>query len=114
MANDIANPDAGLSPVIEIAAGKLRGWSSGGIYSFKGIPYGISPAGRNRFMPPQPPLPWAGVRDAIAYAGRAWQSPNRAKRRQVLETLLGPVFSDFCICPISAAPLGHIRAMPGC
>jgi para-nitrobenzyl esterase len=90
MANDIANLDAGLSPVIEIAAGKLRGWSSAGIYSFKGIPYGTSPAGRNCFMPPQRPLPWAGVRDAIAYAGRAWQFPNRAKRRPVLETLLGP------------------------
>ena len=90
MANDIANPDAGLSPAIEIAAGKLRGWSSAGIYSFKGIPYGASPAGRNRFMLPQPPLPWAGVRDAIAYAGRAWQLPNRPKRRPVLETLLGP------------------------
>ena len=90
MANDIANPDAGLSPAIEIAAGKLRGWSSDAIYSFKGIPYGASPSGRNRFMLPQPPLPWAGVRDAIAYAGRAWQLPNRPKRRPVLETLLGP------------------------
>src|SRR6516162_11066408 len=48
MANDIANPDAGLSPAIEIAAGKLRGWSSAGVYSFKGIPlwrfsYGAQP-----------------------------------------------------------------------
>jgi len=87
MANDIATADA---PIVEIAAGKLRGTSSAGIYSFRGVPYGVPSAGPNRFMPPEPPLPWAGVRDALAYAGRAWQLPNRPKRRPVLETLLGP------------------------
>jgi para-nitrobenzyl esterase len=46
-------------------------------------------AGRNRFMPPEAPLPWSGVRNALAYAGRAWQLPNRPKRRPELETLLG-------------------------
>ena len=65
MANDIATADAGLAPIVEIATGKLRGASSAGIYSFKGIPYGASTAGRNRFMPPEPPLPWSGVRDAL-------------------------------------------------
>ena len=41
-------------------------------------------------MPPEPPQPWAGVREASAYAGHAWQLPNRPARRPVLETLLGP------------------------
>ena len=41
-------------------------------------------------MPPQPAASWAGVRDALAYGGRAWQLPNRPKRRAALETLLGP------------------------
>ncbi len=87
MLNDVATADA---PTVEIAAGKLRGASSLGIYSFKGVPYGASTGGLSRFMPPEPPLPWAGVRDALAYAGRAWQLPNRPKRRPALETLLGP------------------------
>jgi para-nitrobenzyl esterase len=90
VANDIDTADAGLSPVVEIVAGKLRGKLLGGIYSFKGIPYGASTAGRRRFMPPEPPLPWSDVREALAYASRAWQLPNRPKRRPVLETLLGP------------------------
>jgi para-nitrobenzyl esterase len=90
MANDISTGDAGLGPVVELAAGKLRGSVSVGIYSFKGIPYGASTAGRNRFMPPAPVEPWIGVREALTYAGRAWQLPNRPARRQVLETLLGP------------------------
>src|SRR3974377_416485 len=90
MANDIATADAGLSPAVEIASGKLRGALKAGIYSFKGVPYGASAAARYRFMPPQPPQPWSGVRDALAYAGRAWQLPNRPKRRPMLEKLLGP------------------------
>lgn len=90
MANDVATADAGSAPVVEIASGQLRGAGSAGIYSFKGIPFGAPPTGRNRFMAPEPPPPWAGVRDALSYAGRAWQLPNRPKRRPVLETLLGP------------------------
>ncbi len=90
MANDIAAAQSGLSPAVEISSGKLRGAQEAGIYSFKGVPYGASTAGHNRFMPPHPPQPWSGVRDALAYSGRAWQLPGRPARRAVLETLLGP------------------------
>ena len=90
MANDIATADAGLAPIAEISTGKLQGISSAGIHSLKGIPYGASTAGPNRFMPPEPVRSWSGVREALAYAGRAWQLPSRPKRRTVLETLLGP------------------------
>ena len=90
MANDIAAAQSGLSPVVEIKSGKLRGALEAGIYSVKGVPYGASTAGHNRFMPPHPAQPWSGVRDALAYSGRAWQLPGRPARRAVLETLLGP------------------------
>src|SRR6266567_4386653 len=90
MANDIATADAGSAPVVDTAAGKLRGASAAGIPSFKGSPCAASPTGRSRFMPPEAPQPWGGVRDVLAYAGHAWQLPNRPKRRPVLETLLGP------------------------
>ncbi|MFZ3234510.1 MAG: carboxylesterase/lipase family protein [Stellaceae bacterium] len=90
MANDITAAAAGLTPVVETASGRLRGAFEAGVHSFRGVPYGASTAGHNRFMPPQPPLAWSGVRDALAYGSRAWQLPNRPKRRAVLETLLGP------------------------
>ncbi len=70
MANDIANTDTRPS-LVEIASGKLRGADAARVYAFKGVPYGASCAGRNRFMAPQPPQPWVGVRDAFAYAGHA-------------------------------------------
>ena len=90
MANDIAAAEAGLAPIVETASGQVRGAVKDGVHAFKGVPYGASTAGRNRFRPPQPPLPWAGVRDALAYAGHAPQAPNRPKRRPELETILGP------------------------
>ena len=90
MANDIVSAGATQKPVVEITSGKLRGASSAGVYAFRAVPYGASTAGRNRFMAPRPPQPWSGVRDALAHAGHAPQSPNRPKRRPELDTILGP------------------------
>lgn len=51
--------------IVEIDSGKIYGFVRNGIVTFKGIPYGASTEGKNRFMPPQKPAPWAGVRSAL-------------------------------------------------
>ena len=61
-------------PVVETAAGNVRGTTINGISSFKGIPYGASTTGKNRFMPPIRPEPWTGVRDALQYGHSAPQT----------------------------------------
>ncbi len=54
--------------VVETNAGKVRGYTREGIHTFKGIPYGASTEGKNRFMPPVKPAPWAGLLSTMNYA----------------------------------------------
>lgn len=65
---------AAEAPIVSTRYGKLRGLAEEGVYSFKGIPYGASTGGANRFLPPQPPTPWNDVRDATAFGNRAPQT----------------------------------------
>ena len=60
----VATPDTAVVPT---TAGKVRGFTRNGIFVFKGIPYGDTTAGQNRFMPPRPVTPWADVRPALAW-----------------------------------------------
>ncbi len=60
--------------VIETTLGKVRGTRANGVSAFKGVPYGASTAGKNRFMPPVKPNPWASVGDALEYGHSAPQT----------------------------------------
>ena len=64
-----------LFPVVDTPYGKIRGMNHHGIKVFKGIRYGASTAGKNRFMPPQPPESWTGIYDAFDYGNIAPQTP---------------------------------------
>ena len=61
---------------VEIADGKLKGGTSRGALSFKGIPYGGSVSGANRFKAPTPVQPWTGVRDATNLGAPSLQKPH--------------------------------------
>jgi para-nitrobenzyl esterase len=68
---------AATDPVAETIYGKVRGLTSPeGIKIFRGVPYGASTTGKNRFMPPDKPTPWAGVRDATVWRSKAPQVPG--------------------------------------
>lgn len=71
---------ASTEPITETAAGKVKGLTREGVHIFKGVPYGASTSGRNRFMPPQPPVPWTGVRDTFDF-GPSTPQRNPATQR---------------------------------
>ena len=61
------------SPVVETTAGKVRGIENNGTLVFRGIPYGASTAGANRFLPARKPEPWTGERYAFENGHTATQ-----------------------------------------
>ena len=63
-------------PVVETIYGKVRGMNVSGIMTFRGIRYGASTAGTNRFMPPVKPNSWKDVYDAFAYGPASPQLPG--------------------------------------
>lgn len=54
-----------LTPTVDTRNGRVRGVMVNSVHTFRGIPYGASTAGANRFMPPKSVEPWTGVRDAF-------------------------------------------------
>jgi para-nitrobenzyl esterase len=75
--------DAGDGPVLlvgeDIAVadtqyGKVRGYVLRGIHYFLGMPYGADTSGANRFLPPQKPKAWTGVRPALWWGNSAPQN----------------------------------------
>lgn len=66
--------EAKRSAVVRTADGDVRGVETAGISIFRGLPYGAPTSGANRFLPPRPPTPWTGQRDARAYGDTAPQA----------------------------------------
>jgi para-nitrobenzyl esterase len=78
-----------VNNVIETANGDVRGTQQGGIWSFKGIPYGADTSGEGRFRPPRKPEPWIGVRDCLSYGPSCPQSASGLPMSSETETRMG-------------------------
>ena len=69
----VGTPD---NAIVATTAGKVRGFTRNGVFVFKGIPYGDTTAGENRFLPPKPVKPWTDVRPTVAWGPVAPHGPR--------------------------------------
>ena len=53
--------------------GKVRGFVDGGVFTFKGIPYGQNTGGENRWLPAKAPAPWKDEYPALIYGANCMQ-----------------------------------------
>ena len=60
--------------VTQTQYGKVQGYILDDVYTYLGIPYGAPTGGENRFMPPQEPEKWEGIRPALFYGNDAPQA----------------------------------------
>jgi para-nitrobenzyl esterase len=71
------------SAVAKTQYGKVRGFLDGGVFTFKGVPYGQTTAEANRWLPAKPPAPWMDEYPALAYGANCpqnlhtWTSPEQ-------------------------------------
>ena len=63
-----------MSATVSIHQGKLEGDEQNGLFVFKGIPFAAPPVGARRWLAPEKPASWTGVRDARRFGAVAHQN----------------------------------------
>lgn len=82
-----------MEPVVATNDGRLCGVDEHGVLAFRGIPYARPPVGPLRFMPPEKPAPWIGIRDADTFGPMAMQGANPVYRAAAAP----PMVSEDCL-----------------
>ena len=62
------------SAIAKTQYGKVRGYVDGGVVTFKGVPYGQTTAGENRWLPAKAPKPWTDEFPALVYGANCPQN----------------------------------------
>lgn len=92
--------DVSLDQPVATDKGRVAG-SGSDVRAFLGIPYAQPPVGEGRWRPPQPALPWAGVRDGSRFGPDCMQPAEypelRGGRSRSGAAGEGPAMSEDCL-----------------
>jgi para-nitrobenzyl esterase len=91
---------AQLKEPVKVAGGQVEGapGTNRSIMVFKGIPYAAPPVGNLRWRPPQPPVPWQGVRKADRFSPECIQSIVSERKPWTHEFMAHGEISEDCLC----------------
>lgn len=92
-----AKDSSAQGPVANTTSGKIRGTlEENKVNAFRGIPYGAPTGGANRFMPPQKPEAWTGVKETVEWGPEAPQGPH-TEIPEVAATIPKGTISEDCL-----------------
>src|ERR1700722_20983188 len=63
-----------MSPIASTSYGRIEGEEQTGLIVFKGVPFAAAPHGARRWLAPEKPAAWTGVRDAGRFGAGAPQN----------------------------------------
>ncbi|MDT8399315.1 MAG: carboxylesterase family protein [Pseudomonadales bacterium] len=78
---------ARIGGVAKTTAGRVRGLVKDGVQQFWCVPYGAPTGGANRFLPPQAPAAWSGIRDHFEITFAAPMEPGGTEPAPVVTAL---------------------------
>ncbi len=78
---------AAIGGTAKTQAGQVRGLLRDGVQQFWCVPYGAPTGGANRFMPPQKPAAWSGVKDHFEITFAAPIAPDAQEPSPVVTAL---------------------------
>jgi para-nitrobenzyl esterase len=64
-----------MRAIVSTRYGRLEGDEQDGLFVFKGVPFAAAPDGSRRWLAPEKPVPWTGVRNARCFGAVAPQNP---------------------------------------
>jgi para-nitrobenzyl esterase len=77
-ARPAARPSATLTVRVESGELSPEAFEDPAVLAFKGVPFAAPPVGERRWRPPEPPLPWPGVRAATTFGNSCVQAIRRS------------------------------------
>ncbi|MEA3159222.1 MAG: para-nitrobenzyl esterase [Gammaproteobacteria bacterium] len=92
-------------PRIAVTQGTLEGVQNGAVKMFLGVPFAEPPVGPLRWAPPQPAIPWTGLRSAKSFGARCMQGPIFADM-----IFRDPGISEDCLTLNVWTPAKHTNA----
>jgi para-nitrobenzyl esterase len=100
-------------PVVQTTSGKVLGYVHEGVYGFRGIPYGASTGGTNRWKAPTSPSPWSGVREAAEFGPWAPQpSIERPANSPLVNFRIAPKSEDCLVLNVWTSGLRDSTPKP--
>jgi para-nitrobenzyl esterase len=80
--------------IVTVESGAVRGLEVDGLHYYRNIPYAAPPFGARRFLPPQPPEKWDGVRDGTKAGPAVPQPPGQ---EALAELYVPPATGEDCL-----------------